>query len=955
MNKIGYRIALLIGALCLAGAGIVPAAAVHASPSAFAQGIGYEDGAYDPNAEQPAAFNWTRQSRFAGSDLHERKWSYETGGLLESSPAVGADGTVYIGSNDGKLYALDSRADGDEARLKWVYDAGDWIVSSPAIGADGVLYVGSHSGKLHALDLHADRDEERLKWTFETGDWIASSPAIGGDGTIYVGSYDGKLYALDPRADRDDERLKWVYDTGEWIVSSPAIGADGTVYVSSYGGRVYALNPGAAGSADRVKWFLDTGLAVESSPAIGADGTVYIGSYDGKVYALDPHAANPESRVKWAYETAGAVVSSPAIGADGILYVGSSDGKLYALDPDAPDESARVKWAYPTGEGIRSSPVIGADGAIYVGSYDGKLYALDSHAALKWSLQTDGGIRSSPAIGADGTVYVGSLDRKVHAFKKVEIAKSSNAKLSGIYLNAAPLEHFHPDLFSYRVQVPHAVDRLTVTAVTYDSHARYEIRGENPRPLAVGSQSISIVVTAEDEAHQAEYTLTVEREGGAESPAPDPTPGSGPDPEPDPEPDPGAGPTPPGPGSSPTPVTPTSPAESGDAESGAPGSPAGADRDPQLPERPAAGQPPAPDPSGKPPGALADIGGHWAAEALARAAAQGIVNGFPDGTFKPDEPVTRAQFIVMLVHVLDLQGEPAVPTFSDAAQIGAWAKQAIARSIEAGIVHGYADGSFRPAAPITRAEIAALIARALGWSDEARLASDFADEPDIPQWAKSAVAALQASGLLNGRSDNRFAPNDPATRAEAAVLLLALLDRVRTNGDQAVRTSPAPRSGPVKLVASTPPIPGEDIDDMLIKVARQRVLNLQNDVQQKVGEIQNRNQQLSRLYHLSDRTNALAGAFGAEAGPAAPISAAEARLKEEIVRGAAGLSEDHLDLQAGLIRIRMKGDVDAVAAQLPPRIQALDEAQEEDMLELAALQADLREAIEILNQLLKKG
>ncbi|MCK4394788.1 PQQ-binding-like beta-propeller repeat protein [Candidatus Bipolaricaulota bacterium] len=323
------------------------------------------------------------------------RWRYETGGSVNSSPAIGADGTVYVGSTDRYLYALTS-----DGRLKWRYETGQIVVSSPAIGADGTVYVASDGNCIYALT-----PDGRLKWRYEgmppraLESDVYSSPAIGADGTVYVGSAEGYLYALTP-----DGRLKWRYET-RTVSSSPAIGADGTVYVvGSWDDYLYALTPDG-----RLKWRYDMrgsvwSSQVVSSPAIGADGTVYVGSVDGCLYAL-----TPDGRLRWRYKTGQIVVSSPAIGADGTVYVGSVDRYLYALISDG-----RLKWRYETGS-VWSSPAIGADGTVYVGSTDRYLYALTSDGRLKWRYKTGWGVSSSPAIGADGTVYVGSGDDYLYA------------------------------------------------------------------------------------------------------------------------------------------------------------------------------------------------------------------------------------------------------------------------------------------------------------------------------------------------------------------------------------------------------------------------------------------------------------------------------------------------------------------------------------------------------------
>lgn len=182
------------------------------------------------------------------------------------------------------------------------------------------------------------------------------------------------------------------------------------------------------------------------------------------------------------------------------------------------------------------------------------------------------------------------------------------------------------------------------------------------------------------------------------------------------------------------------------------------------------GEPNPPAPS------FTDIAGHWANSAILSAAGKHLVSGYPDGTFKPDADITRAEFTVMLANALKLEGSSSAPAFADDVQIGKWAKQAIANAVEAGIVGGYADGSFRPNARITRAEMAAMVARALKLSADADATTGFADNKDIPNWAKGAIEAVREQGIMNGRGGNKFVPNGTATRAEAVTLLVRILE-----------------------------------------------------------------------------------------------------------------------------------------------------------------------------------
>ncbi len=176
---------------------------------------------------------------------------------------------------------------------------------------------------------------------------------------------------------------------------------------------------------------------------------------------------------------------------------------------------------------------------------------------------------------------------------------------------------------------------------------------------------------------------------------------------------------------------------------------------------------------------FSDIAGHWANSAIIDAVDKKLVVGYPDGTFKPNKSVTRAEFTVMLMNALKKEAAGTAPTFKDQDKIDERAEKAIAQAFSAGIVRGYEDGSFRPNTAITRAEMAVMIARALQLPENQATDTGFADDTKIPQWAKSAVKDLRELGLISGRGANRFAPNDPAARAEAVTLLLDMLNKIR--------------------------------------------------------------------------------------------------------------------------------------------------------------------------------
>ena len=328
------------------------------------------------------------------------KWSYQIGYQIDTqAPAIGADGTVYIGSaNKTNFYAINP-----DGSLKWTYTGiTDITYSSASIGSDGTIYVGSKDKNLHAINPNGTQ-----KWKFNLGTAVIySTPAIASDGTIYIGADGGKLFALNPNGTQ-----KWAFSTpANNIRSTPAIANDGTVYVTSDDDNLYALNP----SNGAVLWSFSVGGNAQSGIAIDSDGTIIVGVDQGGT-AGAVFAVNPNGTKKWSITTTGRIsVCAPAI-ANGTVYVGTKEGNnLLAFNAS----NGTQKWSFSTpGSIVNSSPAVDANGVIYFGSWDNNVYAINPDGTLKYKFLTGGIVWSAPTIGADGTIYIGGYDGKLHALE----------------------------------------------------------------------------------------------------------------------------------------------------------------------------------------------------------------------------------------------------------------------------------------------------------------------------------------------------------------------------------------------------------------------------------------------------------------------------------------------------------------------------------------------------------
>jgi len=181
-----------------------------------------------------------------------------------------------------------------------------------------------------------------------------------------------------------------------------------------------------------------------------------------------------------------------------------------------------------------------------------------------------------------------------------------------------------------------------------------------------------------------------------------------------------------------------------------------------------------------------DIVGHWAENDIKSMAAGLMVKGMGDGKFIPSGEITRAEFAAFLMRALGMEEKTTNAGFSDVSP-DAWYAGVVASTVEAGLVSGYPDSKFNPNGKISRQEMAVMITRALdmlGYNpplNDGTLANpvdDFTDSITIDDWAEESIAVVVRAGVMKGMSGDSFSPDSNATRAQGAVVIKRMMDKI---------------------------------------------------------------------------------------------------------------------------------------------------------------------------------
>jgi eukaryotic-like serine/threonine-protein kinase len=244
---------------------------------------------------------------------------------VRSSPAIDSNGTVFVNSRDGKLYAID----GSSGNLLWSFTTPTSIdLSSPAVLPSGIIVICT--GK----SVMAVKRPGVMVWSYITGAAIVSSPAISLEGNVYVTSTDWNVYALNGTSGE----LLWIFSTIGIIYSSPAVSDVYDLVYTTTGSldtNMYALNK----TTGALVWKRLIGITEHSNHmlAIGPDGNLFVGIKNNYLYAIN----GISGATIWSYYAGGYVFTSPAYTYNGTVIIGLNSGKIVGID----SQTGIEQWA----------------------------------------------------------------------------------------------------------------------------------------------------------------------------------------------------------------------------------------------------------------------------------------------------------------------------------------------------------------------------------------------------------------------------------------------------------------------------------------------------------------------------------------------------------------------------------------------------------------------------------
>jgi len=607
----------------------------------------------------------------------------------------------------------------------WSVTTGIDFYKQAVVGVDGTIYVSTSDRNKAAGEsstiLMAYSPFGSQLWTFEYEEAVQSEPFLGPDNAIYVGVMPNKLLKINKNG-KLEKTFTLKYSPKRFF----GFGADGSFYysneVETQDGLLVSFDPGL----ERINWTRTNIYPYEMK--FGRDGTIYCLTFDLKsVLALRGEVVS--WRVTIPYK-----INQFKIGADGSVYTFSyvlnqiKGGVPGSWVMNRINSSGKFERTFNFGENYDDLGMVevGNNGAIYFTSKN-LLVSLNSSFETRWKL--DFGDKRQMMIGSSGMIYVYNRAGKIVALSDGSVQWSASVDITSnvfLFLTEGPegnLDIVMPNKLN--AVITHKIVDMTMNKSSLSLHAGQSeslfttvAPYKTPFPYVKWSSDDPAIASVNQEGQ-----VTGIAPGQAQITAT----------------------TLDGAISASTTVNVATVASS-----------------PEISK-------------------FSDVEGHKYMSFIFKAADLDIANGYPDGTFKPEGQITRAEFTVMLTRALKPVATGQTLTFKDKNKIGAWAESFIAQAVQIGVINGYSDGTFRPSENVTHVEMVSMIMRSSGLSlTDLTERSGYDDDADIPRWGRAAVSAAEKNGIIEvSESNGKFAPSKLSTRAEAVTIIVRLLEWIK--------------------------------------------------------------------------------------------------------------------------------------------------------------------------------
>jgi len=312
-------------------------------------------------------------------------WKAPVGGFIASSPVY--NGTIFVGSEDGKLYAFTSTG-----ALKWSAQMANGVTAPPVI-AGSTVFALTQGGAVNAFNTATGA----TMWTKQLGNVSYTSLLVAG-GLLYTSDASGNVYALNAATGAN----VWTDALGGVFMFSGTV-SNGVLYIGNQNNAKFYAIDAATGV---VKWTSQLIDQIYATPA-AANGMIYVGCEDDKLHALLPS----DGTELWTAQLSANVRASPAV-AYGLVYAASEDGNLSAFRGN----TGQLAWTVSLGHGAHSSPAV-VNGVVFIGDDSGRIYAFNAlSGGFLWGAATGDQVTSSPTV-ADGMLLLGSFDKNLYAFE----------------------------------------------------------------------------------------------------------------------------------------------------------------------------------------------------------------------------------------------------------------------------------------------------------------------------------------------------------------------------------------------------------------------------------------------------------------------------------------------------------------------------------------------------------